>query len=192
MNEVEPLAAAPSRWTQFLAAVSSLGFWSLLLVAAGCFAAVTLAPKMLQTLRLRQTYELRQHQLVALEGELSTLHRVIDALEHDPAYAREMAQLDLEKHSTNEDVIQVDPELRLDPRTATTASHVSTRPPTDPWEPTLVVLATDTTLRTALLSAAATLLLAAFTFLHDGSRSIGVTPAPRVTWRDLWRRRYHS
>ncbi len=192
MSERVSPAAAPSRWTQFLAAVSSLGFWLLLLVAAGCFAAVTLAPKMLQTLRLRQTYELRQHQLVAMEDELSTLERVIEALEHDPAYAREMAQLDLEKHPTNEDVLPVEQELRLDPRTTATAFHVAPPPATDPWEPTLVVLATDTTLRTALLSAAATLLLAAFTFLHDGSRSAGVTPVPRVTWRDLWRQRYHS
>ena len=121
MSERVSPAAAPSRWTQFLAAVSSLGFWLLLLVAAGCFAAVTLAPKMLQTLRLRQTYELRQHQLVALEDELSTLERVIEALEHDPAYAREMAQLDLEKHPTNEDVLPVEQELRLDPRTTATA-----------------------------------------------------------------------
>lgn len=193
MNDADStVATSPSRWTQFLAAVSSFGFWSLLLVSAGCFAGVTLAPKMLQTLRLRQTYEVRQHQLVALENELATLQRVIEALEHDPDYAREMAKLDLEKPSANEDVVPVDPELRLDPRTAAAATNLVPPPQVDPWEPTLVVLATDGRLRMALLAAAATLLLAAFTFLHDGTSSLGVTPVPRVTWHELWQRRYHS
>ncbi len=152
--------------------VTSALFWLLLLTAAALYAGVALAPKIIQWQRWQQMYVAQRYQLVEQENQLEALSRMVDALDQDPQFVAELVRLELDATTAGEEVIPVDDSLTHDPRTMTVTTSRSLPPGAiDPWEPWLLVLSTHDSLRSSLLAAAATLVIAAFTFLHDGSET---------------------
>lgn len=169
--------------------VSSVLFWIVLLVAATLYAAVALAPKILEVQRLSTLYAELQWRLVQSEERADALRRVVAALDDDPQFAAEFARMDLDVSRPSEEVIAVDAALAINPRLS--AHSVEATQPMDPLEPVWSVLTNDEPLRRSLLTAAAVLVITAFTFLNDGSetaRAAAEGPPPSVWQR--WRRRY--
>lgn len=172
----DPIAAnvlPPITMSAWWGGVTSTLFWLVLLTAAGLYAAVALAPKIIQWQRWQQVYVTQRYQLLEQEDQLDALQRMVDALDQDPQFVAELVRLELDATTAGEEVIPVDDSLTHDPRITSKAGAQSLPPmPADPWEPWLLVLATQRSLRSGLLFAAATLVIAAFTFLHDGSETL--------------------
>jgi cell division protein FtsB len=156
----------------------SVVFWGTLLLAAGAYAAVALAPKLLAYGTLSDEYRGLQTRLVTLERRVQYLERVATALEDDPQFAAELARIDFDAARPGDERIAVAPQHSLDARQA--GAHVAHPVTASPAGlPLLRVLAEDRPVRIALLAAAAVACLAAFTFLHDPA---GTTPrAPLAT-----------
>ncbi|MDQ3333522.1 MAG: hypothetical protein M3552_23230, partial [Planctomycetota bacterium] len=91
----------------------TLAFWGALLIAGGLFAAVALAPKLETLAELKLRYAENQHRLVAMERQANELQSVADALEHDPAFASELAKLEFAAGRRGDESIAVAAELRL-------------------------------------------------------------------------------
>lgn len=163
----------------------SLAFWTGLIIAAVLFAAVNLSPRLAAILKLREEHYANQLRLVSLEKQARQLERVVQALEHDPAFAAEMARLEFDALRPGEEVIAVDRTLALDARHAATAEPP--RGATQAWYlPAVEILATSRELRNTLLLAAAVLTIVAFTWLQEstaGQLETGVR-----TCRSLWER----
>lgn len=162
----------PTSFSAWWGGVTSIFFWVVLLTAAALYAGVSLAPKIVQWQRWQQVYVAQRYQLVEQENQVDALQRMVTALDQDPQFVAELVRLELDATATGEEVIPVDDSLTHDPRNGV-ASAVASLPPSmpDPWEPWLIVLSTHDSLRTSLLTAAAVLVIAAFTFLHDGSET---------------------
>lgn len=158
---MSPSTSERDDWTM------SLAFWGTLLVAGALFAAVSLAPKLQTLADLREAYATNQRRLVALERQADELERVADALEHDPAFAAELAKVEFAAGRPGRERIIVPADLRLGAETAPSpvlsASPVRSPLPAFLLEP----LATHRGLRFGLLATAATLVLAAFLVLHE-------------------------
>lgn len=192
-------AATPSPPITFSAwwgGLTSILFWLILLVAATLYAGVALAPKIIQWQRWQQVYVAQRYQLVEQEDQVEALQRMVQALDQDPQFVAELVRLELDTTAAGEEVIPVDDELTHDPRTvASTMPHGTPLAVADPWEPWLLVLATYDSLRTGLLTAAAILVIAAFTFLHDGSETLrALRENHRDSSQTVWefcRRRYY-
>jgi hypothetical protein len=119
------------------------------------------------------------------------LKEVVAALEKDPAFAEELARAEFDAIRPGEEVLPVAPELRLDPQRARPDAHpTSRRLPS--WLPAIAVLAQDHGLRSGLLAAAATLIIIAFTFLHEPVRRSRSLPERPVGpgWQQRLRSRY--
>lgn len=148
--------------------VISLAFWTGLLTAAGLFAAVNLSPRLVTLLKLRDEQYANQTRLVSLEKQARQLERVVEALEHDPAFAAEMARLEFDALRPGEEVIAVDRTLALDARHAATAEPA--RQETRAWYlPAVELVATRRELRNTLLLTAAVLVIVAFTWLQEST-----------------------
>lgn len=146
----------------------SLAFWIALLIAALLFATVNLSPRLTTLLKLRDEHYANQLRLVALEKQARQLERVVEALEHDPAFAAEMARLEFDALRPGEEVISVDRKLALDARHAATVELE--RQATRAWYlPAVEIVATSQDLRNTLLLAAAVLVIVSFTWLQEST-----------------------
>jgi cell division protein FtsB len=163
-TSIEPVLTAGWGRSVWSGAVS-LFFWTLLLLAAACLAAVMLAPRLLQRDRLQAKYAVQQLQLVSLEQQTERLAMMRHALEHDPQFAAEVARLDLEAVRHGEEVITVDPSSRLLPRSSL-PTLMQPVVPSSRWTAWLVVLSENRLARRSLLVAAAVLVVVAFTWVH--------------------------
>jgi hypothetical protein len=146
--------------------LSSLIFWICLFVAAAMYAAVSLAPKLLTYLDLELDYRFNQWKLVELDRQVSHLDKVIEAQTSDPAFILEQVRSAFDVARPNEQRISVESHLRLNIEGAVPAARNAA--PTWPWyAPLVAVVAQSHEIGTALLCAAAALVLFAFTFLYD-------------------------
>lgn len=149
---------------------ASLAFWVCLVVSATVYALVALSPKLLTFVTLNQQYHENQLRLVAVEKQVEHLERVIDALENDPGFSRELARVDFDAGSPDEHRIPVESQLALGNRFP--RPDLSVDVPELPWyTPMIATIATNRQLGTSLLIIDAALLLFAFGFLR--------TPASR-------------
>ena len=146
--------------------LSSLIFWICLFVAAGMYATVSLAPKLLAYLDLELDYRFNQWKLVELDRQVSHLDKVIEAQTSDPAFIQEQVRSSFDITRPDEQRVSVEPHLRLNIEVAApTARNLA---PTWPWyAPLVAVVARSREIVTALLCTAAALVLFAFTFLYD-------------------------
>jgi cell division protein FtsB len=167
----------------------SFAFWVCLLVSAGCFAAVALAPKCVQWQRLNEQFAANQHRLVTVENQTLQLREVVAALNEDPLFAEELARVEFDAFQPGEEMIPVDRRLRLDPQ-ASLASLARPKLETPVWQPLVIVLAGDRNVRTALLLAAAVLVIVSFTWLQDASESLH--PAVEASGQPSWWQRLRS
>jgi cell division protein FtsB len=184
----------PTVWSVAWSVGVSLAFWLCLLAAAACFAAVALAPKVIQHQRLHAQYAANQHHLAAVERQTLQLSQVVAALREDSSFVEELARVEFDAVRAGEEVIPVAPALQLDARTRPLhPAPVKSAAPV--WQPMLVLLATHQQLRSALLWSAAVLVILAFAWLQEPSattvRAAPVVPPPaRPSWWQRLRARY--
>jgi hypothetical protein len=153
-----------------------MAFWLALFLALGLFAGVALAPRLLDQIHLSRAFQRNQARLAELERQVERLDRVILAQRSDPAFAREQARADFgsdfELSSSDEQRLPVAGHLTL-----SIGASDGGRPGSTfdlPWYEPLVRLPVESR-RTSnlLLTLAATLIIAAFTYLPEkGDRSI--------------------
>lgn len=156
------LAAGESRqgW------VSSLAFWICLLFSAALYSSIALSPKLLAYLTLRQECDTHQLKLVGLEKQISHIQKVIDALKHDPSFARELARIDFDAVKSDEERIPVDSSLTQTVRPG--AADLDVAPPDLPWfTPILRLLAYSRPVGNIVLAISAIVILYAFTCLGE-------------------------
>lgn len=163
--------------------VVSLLFWLSLVVATLMFAAVGLSPKVLERLRLTEQYQANQLRLVQTELQNDQLERVLDAIKRDKEFAAEMTRIEFDAMRQDEEIIPVDPALRLSPRDLTTP-HSPAVIPAAWYRPLLVPFAENDLLRRNLLIAAAITVVVSFTWLQP-TRSRQATP-PAPSQPSLW------
>lgn len=179
----------------------ALLFWLCLILAAAMYAAVSLSPKLLAWIELRDEHYAHQVRLVEVERQVSYLGRVVDALENDPEFAAQLARVDFDAARPGDERITVDPSLSLDAHSETPPRSLSPR--SHSWSVPLLRQFTDRPdLRRALLTIAAALCVFAFTFLQESlvsealpSRLISVPVAESkqaVRWSDWLTRRYRK
>lgn len=152
--------------------IVSVLFWLCLLIAAGMYGAVALAPKYLDYLELEAEHRAGQVQLAALSRRVGTLEKVAHALETDSAFVAELARIDLDAAIPGEERIAVAPEHRLDARPAVPvpAPGAATLPG---HAPLVRAFAHDRGLRKTLLIGSAAIIIASFTLLHESPGGIG-------------------
>ena len=166
--------------------LTSLAFWLCLFSAAALYAAVVLSPRLLTLLALQREHDSNQWRLVALKSQVDHLQKVIDAQRNDPAFVRELARSDFHVADAHEQRIPVDRHLRLNIETA--RGDRPAAPPELPWyAPLLSVIADSRGISTAVLSAAAVLVLYGFTFLHVSTDAPTRDPASGSPRRPLRR-----
>lgn len=150
----------------------SLAFWLSLLFSAGLYAAVALSPKLLATVTLSRQREENQLRLVALEKQVQHLQKVIEALKHDPNFAKELARTDFETAYPDEQRIPVDSHLSLNMRSA--GPDLAVAASNLPWyTPLLSAVANNREASNTLLTVAALLVIYAFTFLQERRSATG-------------------
>lgn len=177
--------------------LSSMLFWLVLLVAAALYASVSLAPKILIWQRWQDFYVDQRFQLVEREDQLAALERMVAALEDDPQFVTELARLEIDAPSADAESLRMNAELSHDPRELPTSTSIPRAiETTTSWQPWLQVLATQASLRNGLLTAAAILVITAFTFLHDGSETLRARqdnlPDSKLSLREFWQKRYQN
>jgi hypothetical protein len=166
----------------------SLAFWFCLACSAAILAIVFLSPRLRTYRDLRRQYDGLERELVAAEGNVDDLNRVVDALKHDPDFAAELARADFSVGGS-EERIAVAPPLRLNgmpKRTETVMSDARPFPQSALDTPLLDSLADNRSVRSSLLGAASLLVLVAFTLLCE-SRP-GREPRESSHWGELCRR----
>lgn len=148
----------------------SLAFWFCLAFSAATLAVVFLSPRLRTYRDLRRQYDGLERELIASEGNVDYLHRVVDALRHDPDFAAELARADFSV-AGSEERIAVAPALRLNgaKKDLEQAAADASRPfPQSMLDtPLLDSLADNRSVRLSLLGAASLLLLVAFTLLCE-------------------------
>ena len=171
----------------------SLAFWATLLMAAACFAAVSLSPKLWQWQRSNDQFAANQHHLAAVEEQTLRLQRVVAALNEDPAFVEELARVEFDAFRPGEETIPVDPPLRLHSQAAAVES-AQPRRAVSSWQPMLILLAGDRQIRTSLLVAAAALVIVAFTWLQESTDSPGASAESnrQTSWWLRLRLRYRQ
>jgi cell division protein FtsB len=146
-----------------LGLIVSLAFWLSVLTAAALYAGATIAPKTV-SLQHREDELTRQSRRVeALATRVGELERVAEALQSDPDYISASARKQLGTKVEGETLILV--ESRETPSPEDSAVLATTSPAT-----MIARIGGDPLLRARMLTAAAALILLAFTFLHDRSR----------------------
>ena len=174
------MPAAPDR----LANALDLAFWPALVVAGGLFAAATLAPGLAEWRDVRVRLAEADAELHALRAEAAELKKVADALRSDPAFAAEVARLDLGLPPAVGDRLGTP----AAPPPAPVAAAVPVSPPAA-W-PGLESLAASRRLRAGLAAAAAGLLAAAFTLCQPAAAPLvrRATRGPRAVVAAVLRR----
>jgi len=159
------LVSSPVAEPRAIEWISSLLFWSQLLLAVGLYAAVALAPKALVWEKLRADYLKTQSQLVNLEQQVDEVKKVVTALERDPRLIQELARIDLDATRPGEEKMELGSDLIL--QSGITQKRVHALEVSRPWYfPLLSTFAENTKLRTTSLTVAASLVLIAFTFFQ--------------------------
>lgn len=155
-----PLRQGQTGW------VLSLAFWACLLFATLLYAAVALSPKLLSYLELRQEQQKYHMQLVGVERQIQHLDRIVDALQHDAGFAKELLRIDFDASHHDEERIPVESNLKLPLKTG--AAELDVAQPDLPWfAPLLHLLAYNTLVGNTLLFVAASMVIYAFACLHD-------------------------
>ena len=145
----------------------TLAFWLTLVTATGLYGFVSLAPNCLVLGDLVAHSAENRGDERALENRIEYLEQVRDTLKADPGYAKELASLDLRESGPGENRLTVDESLRLAPRAALTLAVSDTTAGQWAARPIVASLANNDTLRITLLVIAATMILFAFTALHE-------------------------
>ena len=159
-------SATPS-WTV------SLCFWATLVVAAGIYAAVALAPKFCVWNQVRLEYRRNVAQLVELENDVAYLERVEVALETDPEFRDRIVGV-TQPVSNDEEFIPVSGSLLFGHEEH--HESIAQSPSMPAYHALTVQLASHSTLRRILLICAALLTIFAFTFLNDaGTNFVNAT-----------------
>ena len=168
------MPAAPDR----LASALDLAFWPALVVAGALFAAATLAPGLAEWRDVRARLAAADAELAALRDEVHELDRVAWTLREDPAFAAELARLDLGLPRAAGDRAGA----ALAPPPATFAAAAPTPEPAA-W-PGVDALADSRRLRAGLAAAAAGLLAVAFTLFQPAAAPLvrRATRGPRAVW----------
>ena len=170
--------------------IVSLLFWACLLLAASLFASVALAPKLTETLRLRDLYTVNQLKLVSVERQNEQLQRVVEAIQHDKDFATEMTRIEFDAVRSDEEIIPVAADLKLETRGIETprVQPVVSRAWYRPW---LTLLTENDSLRSSLLGSAAVLVVVSFTWFQPASadRIAKQVQFGRTAWQAL-RKRY--
>lgn len=160
---------AGSRTGGWGGALSSFVFWVCLFVAAGCYACVVLAPKLIVYETLTAEHDANHWRLVALERQVEGLRKIIVAAQNDPAFVRELARSDFEVAHPDVQRIPVDPHLML--QIGGSRSEAPLRRGTLPaYAPALRWFAASPNLGSVLLAVASGLIISAFTLLPTKSR----------------------
>ena len=148
--------------------IFSLAFWLCLVFSALLYAAIALSPKLLAYFTLKQEYQTHQLKLVGLERQIEQTQKVIEALQHDPSFARELARVDFDAVKGDEERIPVDAGLSKKVRPG--APDLTVPPPDLPWyTPILRVLAYSRIVGNTMLAISAGMIIYAFTFLGERS-----------------------
>lgn len=170
--------------------IVSLLFWCCLLLAASLFASVALAPKLAETLRLRDLYSTNQLKLVAVERQNERLQRVVEAIQTDHDFATEMTRIEFDAVRGDEEILPVAADLKLETRgiERLRTQPVAARAWYRPW---LTMLTENDSLRSSLLGAAAVLVVVSFTWFQPASaaRIAKQVAFGRSAWQAL-RNRY--
>jgi hypothetical protein len=142
---------------------ASLAFWCSLLIAAGLFAVLALAPKLRTYHQLSRDYQGLHRQLVSTERRTESLARVADALQHDPDFASELARINFDAPKT-EQRTPVGPQLSLTAwdSDSTVDTEVRPSPAVLLDGPLLNALSDDRTVRVPLFAASSLLVVVAF------------------------------
>jgi hypothetical protein len=149
---------------------AALAFWCCLLLAAGLFAVLSLAPKLRTYRDLAREYDMLERRLVSTERRTDSLAKVADALEHDPQFAAELARINFDAPNAGER-IPVGPQLSLAAWDSPPAlGDVSNgRAPGMLWDgPLLETLSDDRVVRGPLMAASSILVLCAFVLCGTG------------------------
>ncbi len=170
--------------------IVSLLFWFSLLLAAGLFTAVALAPKLAETLRLRDLYSVNQRKLVSVERQNEQLQRVVEAIQHDQDFATEMTRIEFDAVRSDEEIIPVAADLKLETR-GIESPLVQPVMPRAWYRPWLTLLTEHDSLRSSLLGSAALLVVVSFTWFQPASadRVAKRVKLGRTAWQSL-RNRY--
>lgn len=170
--------------------IVSLLFWFSLLLAAGLFTAVALAPKLAETLRLRDLYTVNQLKLVSVERQNEQLQRVVEAIQHDKDFAAELTRIEFDAVRSDEEIIPVATDLKLETRGMETP-RAQPVVPRAWYRPSLTLLTENDSLRSSLLGAAAVLVVVSFTWFQPASadRIAKQVKFGRTVWQAL-RNRY--
>lgn len=166
-DSTEPVPEKPVEVSQATGSLlMSLAFWLTLVAAAGMYAAVSLSPKLVQWMMVRQQLTSNALRLQQLENEADYLERVADALKKDPEFAERLVRA---TQSPALDEVPFDASL-------TAASNESSEAESpdqgflmkhpDVYEG-VVRLASDVRLRRGLLVSSASMTLIAFTLFND-------------------------
>ncbi len=92
-DSTEPVPEKPVEVSQATGSLlMSLAFWLTLVTAAGMYAAVSLSPKLVQWMMVRQQLTSNALRLQQLENEADYLERVADALKKDPEFAERLVR----------------------------------------------------------------------------------------------------
>lgn len=153
----------------------SFAFWFCLLVSVVLFAIVSLSPKMLTYVQLRNQIYKNQVQLVALEENVRYLAKVKDALENDPKFAQELARVEFNAERPGDEVIPVAPELSLSAHRVTRQETATTPDSAQlvPWYTSLLQkISQQREIKQWLLISAAVMTVFAFTFLHEPEKQV--------------------
>lgn len=170
--------------------IVSLLFWFSLLMAASLFTCVALAPKLVETLRLRDLYTVNQLKLVSVERQNEQLQRVVEAIQHDTDFAAEMTRIEFDAVRSDEEIIPVAADLKLETRGIETP-RVQPVMPRAWYRPWLTLLTENDSLRSSLLGVAAVLVVVSFTWFQPASadRIAKQVKFGRTAWQAL-RNRY--
>jgi cell division protein FtsB len=160
-----PLFANPASREPRQGWLVSLAFWLCLFTAAVLYGTVTLSPKLLAFLELDRQHRTNQWRLVSQERQVAHLQRVIEAQTNDPAFMREQARSDLDVANSDEQRIPVESHLRLNIESGNAALPAA-NPDLPRYAVLLEFVARSHRVGSALLGAAAILVLYAFTRLY--------------------------
>lgn len=161
----EPPEAETASWAV------SLCFWLTLILAAGVYATVALAPKVAVWSQVRFEHRRNAADLIRLEQDVDYLERVQEALETDPEFVERLAGLSQQNADDGQEFIPVSGTL-LFGYTAEQADSRLQRPAEPRFHGLIMALATHVRLRTGLLTFAAGLTIFAFAFLNDAGAGL--------------------
>lgn len=148
--------------------LKSLSFWLCLLASAGLFGAVSLAPRVRDTIKLDHAYRQNQWELVRTEDGIQQMRRIAEALRDDTEFLQRLAEADLNDQKPDVQQIPVDHHLVL--RRTPDSERVATPSASLPvYLPILDLLSDNRDVGNALLAISAAIVIFAFTYFQEYS-----------------------